>query len=57
MGFLRPRALRRQFDELAKQVGFDVSPVTVTGTLRTADQQKVEIMRALASGSLHDHHG
>jgi rhamnose transport system ATP-binding protein len=51
VGFLRPRALRRQFDELAAEVGFDVSPGTVTGTLRTADQQKVEIMRALASGA------
>ena len=30
-GLPPPRAERRQFDELAKQVGFDVSPVTVTG--------------------------
>ena len=50
-GFLRARALRRQFDELAQQAGFDVPPAVATGTLRTADQQKVEIMRALASGA------
>ncbi len=50
-GFLRPRALRRRFDELAQQVGFELDPGAVTGALRTADQQKVEIMRALSRGA------
>jgi rhamnose transport system ATP-binding protein len=47
-GFVRRRELRRRFRELASQTGFKLSPDTLAGHLSTADQQKVEIMRALA---------
>ena len=47
-GFVRRRESRRQFRELAKRVGFDLSPDWRAGTLSIADQQKVEIMRALS---------
>lgn len=42
------RALRSRFDELAAVAGFSLSPDVLTGSLRTADQQQVEILRALA---------
>ncbi len=41
-------ALRRRFDALREQTGFDVDPDARVGHLRTAEQQKVEIMRAVA---------
>jgi rhamnose transport system ATP-binding protein len=44
---VRGRALRRRFDELAASAGFDLSGEAGAGGLRTADQQKVEILRAL----------
>ena len=47
-GLLRGRALRRRFDELAAAAGFDLSGEANAGFLRTADQQKVEILRALS---------
>jgi simple sugar transport system ATP-binding protein/ribose transport system ATP-binding protein len=47
-GFVRRRESRRRFRELAKTVGFDLSPDRRAGGLSIADQQKVEIMRALA---------
>ncbi len=47
-GFVRRRESRRQFRELAQHVGFDLSPDVRAGNLSTADQQKVEIMRALS---------
>ncbi len=47
-GFVRRRESRRQFRELAKKVGFELSPDWRAGTLSIADQQKVEIMRALS---------
>ncbi|HWK19554.1 MAG TPA: sugar ABC transporter ATP-binding protein [Microbacteriaceae bacterium] len=50
-GFLDRRQLRRQFLELAGPTGFDLNPDTPVGSLRTADQQKVEILRALARGA------
>jgi ABC-type sugar transport system ATPase subunit len=50
-GFVRRGALREQFDALAKEAGFDLLPDAITGSLRTADQQKVEIMRALSRGA------
>jgi rhamnose transport system ATP-binding protein len=46
-GLVRGRALRRRFDELAASAGFDLSGDAGAGGLRTADQQKVEILRAL----------
>jgi ABC-type sugar transport system ATPase subunit len=50
-GFITERAARRRFEELSQRVGFDLSPGALVGTLRVADQQKVEILRALARDS------
>src|SRR5487761_2505584 len=47
-GFVRRRESRRRFRDLANRVGFDLSPEMRAGNLSTADQQKVEIMRALS---------
>ncbi len=47
-GFVRRRESRRRFRELAERVGFDLAPDVVARTLSTADQQKVEILRALS---------
>src|SRR5580692_7949673 len=47
-GFVRRRESRRRFRELARTVGFDLSPDRRAGSLSIADQQKVEIMRALS---------
>jgi ABC-type sugar transport system ATPase subunit len=38
---------RHRFDELAARIGFEPSPSVRVETLRVADQQKVEILRAL----------
>lgn len=46
-GFQDRRALRRKYTELAASVGFELDGQLKAGSLRTADQQKVEIMRAL----------
>jgi rhamnose transport system ATP-binding protein len=46
-GVVRRRALRRRYAELASRAGFDLSGDQNAGGLRTADQQKVEILRAL----------
>ena len=48
VGFVRRRESRRRFRELAQTVGFALSPDRRAGSLSIADQQKVEIMRALA---------
>lgn len=47
-GFINRGRLRKQFSELAERVGFKFSPDTIAGTLSIADQQKVEILRALS---------
>jgi simple sugar transport system ATP-binding protein/ribose transport system ATP-binding protein len=47
-GFQNRRELRRKYRELAASVGFELDGAAVAGTLRTADQQKVEILRALS---------
>ncbi|HUY72133.1 MAG TPA: sugar ABC transporter ATP-binding protein [Gaiellaceae bacterium] len=47
-GVLRSRELRRRFDELNRRTGFGLDPLAVVRTLRTAEQQKVEILRAIA---------
>ena len=47
-GFVRRREARRRFRELAQRVGFELPPDVLAGHLSTADQQKVEIMRALS---------
>ncbi len=46
-GFVARRALRRRYAELAHAAGFELSGEQSAGRLRTADQQKVEILRAL----------
>lgn len=50
-GWVDRRALRARFVELAARTGFDLDPDVMVGSLRTADQQKVEILRALARGA------
>ncbi len=47
-GVLRGRELRRRFDELNERTGFGLDGRAIVRTLRVADQQKVEIMRAIA---------
>lgn len=47
-GFIRRKKLRKDFTELAKRVGFEFSPNTVAGSLSVAEQQKIEILRALS---------
>ncbi len=46
-GFLRGRALHRRFAQLADSAGFDLEPGVPAGSLRIAEQQTVEILRAL----------
>jgi rhamnose transport system ATP-binding protein len=46
-GFQNRRELRRKYDELAASVGFALDGGANAGSLRTADKQKVEILRAL----------
>jgi rhamnose transport system ATP-binding protein len=46
-GFQDRRELRRKYAELAASVGFELDGDARAGSLRTADQQKVEILRAL----------
>lgn len=48
-GVIRRRDLEQRFERLHEQVPLRVEPHVEVGTLRLADQQKVEIMRALAS--------
>jgi ABC-type sugar transport system ATPase subunit len=47
-GRIDARLHRKRFGKLLQQTGFDLDPNARVGTLRVADQQKVEIMRALA---------
>ena len=47
-GFVRRGQLHRRFDELNRRTGFDLRPGSRVGLLRTAEQQKVEILRAIA---------
>ena len=46
-GFQNRRELRRRYTGLAASVGFELDGDAIAGSLRTADQQKVEILRAL----------
>lgn len=50
-GFVRRRQLKAEFAALAAETGFSLRADAVVGSLRTADQQKVEILRALASAA------
>lgn len=47
-GVLR-RTLHRRYRDLDRRLGFDLPPDVLIDDLRIADQQKVEIMRAVAS--------
>jgi simple sugar transport system ATP-binding protein/ribose transport system ATP-binding protein len=46
--FIRNRRLNRAYAELADAAGFDLPGSLPAGRLRTAEQQKVEILRALS---------
>ena len=47
-GVVNDGALREQFDALVRTWGFDIDPEIPVRELSTGDQQKVEILRALA---------
>jgi rhamnose transport system ATP-binding protein len=47
-GLVRSRELRARFDDLNERTGFRLDPLAIVRTLRTADQQKAEILRAIA---------
>ena len=47
-GIVDRRALKRRYAELRERAGFDLPAAAIVGGLRVADQQKVEILRALA---------
>jgi rhamnose transport system ATP-binding protein len=47
-GFVRRAEVRRQFKKLSAGVGFDLPADRLAGSLRVADQQKVEILRAIS---------
>jgi ABC-type sugar transport system ATPase subunit len=51
LGFINRRKLRADYLAVAKRTGFDLAPDALVGGMRTADQQKVEILRALARGA------
>lgn len=48
VGVMQTGSMRRRFDELNGQSGFGLPSDAPVGRLRVADQQKVEILRALA---------
>ena len=47
-GWVTRRALRDRYDELAARAGFELQADVPAGSLRTAEQQQVEILRALS---------
>ena len=47
-GFVRRSSLRRRFERLAGDAGFELPPAPPAGRLRVAEQQQVEILRALS---------
>jgi ABC-type sugar transport system ATPase subunit len=48
VGVVNGRSLRARWRSLVEEVGFDLPPDAEAGTLRVADQQKAEVMRAVA---------
>src|SRR6266581_3204265 len=48
-GFVTRRRMRQQYAELVSRWGFSLKRDALVGGLRTADQQKVEVLRAVAS--------
>jgi ABC-type sugar transport system ATPase subunit len=51
LGFVQWRRLRAQYAELIAEWGFSLNAHTKVGSLRTADVQKVEILRAVATNA------
>ncbi len=49
LGLVNRRAMRKQYAELIARSGFELDSDTTVGSLRTADRQKVEILRAVNS--------
>jgi ABC-type sugar transport system ATPase subunit len=47
-GIVGRRALRTRWNRLVEDVGFDLPPDAPAGSLRVAEQQKAEVMRAVA---------
>jgi ABC-type sugar transport system ATPase subunit len=47
-GVIDTRSLGRRWERLVDEVGFDLPPTAPAGSLRVADQQKLEVMRAVA---------
>ncbi len=47
-GWVRRRALRQRFEQLAAEAGFELPADRPIGQLRIAEQQQIEILRALA---------
>jgi rhamnose transport system ATP-binding protein len=47
-GWVKRRSLKQRFETLAAEAGFDMPADQAAGTLRLAQQQQVEILRALA---------
>jgi len=47
-GVVRRGDIRRRFNALNERTGFRLQPTARVGSLRTAEQQKVEILRAIA---------
>src|SRR5580700_6495995 len=47
-GWVMRGALRQRFEALAGEAGFTLPPDRPAGSLRTAEQQQIEILRALA---------
>ena len=47
-GLVRRRRMRTQYEKLVSQWGFELDGHAKVGALRTADKQKVEILRAVA---------
>jgi simple sugar transport system ATP-binding protein/ribose transport system ATP-binding protein len=48
LGLLRPGAMRKRFADLEARIGFGLAANAPVGSLRLAEQQKVEILRAIA---------
>lgn len=51
LGWIDRRKLRREYLAVAERTGFELQPDAPVAGMRTADQQKVEILRALARGA------
>ena len=47
-GWVQKRTLRSRFDKLASDAGFELPADRLAGQMRTAEQQQIEILRALA---------